>query len=730
MKTLFNFIKKYWYFAIIILLFTFVQTNSELMLPEFMSDVVDTGIQYQGVESTALEAISEDSYNTMLLFMDEQEQSLMNDNYILIDTNDSNYVDQYPLNETEPIYVLNTDDESIVSQIASISIKPLIYTEAITNEELAATLNLDSEQIKAMLLNPEAKASFIATVDQELANFSDDNIASMAKVMVNSEYITLGIDTNTRQMNYIYQMALLMLAFSVIASASSILRAFLASITATRVAYDIRNTVFRKIESFSSYEFSKFSTASLITRTTNDIQQIQMVTYMFFRMMLYAPVMGITAFLKVVQYKSMLWIIGIILLVITLVIVITMTVAMPKFKIIQKLVDKLNLVMRERLSNNLVVRAFNTEDFEADKFDKANKNVTKVNIFVNRLSATLMPIMMFIMNVSMVAIIWFAATQIDIGALEIGDMIAFLQYVMELLFSFMMLSMIFVMIPRAIISANRIQEILDTEVSIVNAKETLTLPEENGEIIFDHVSFKYPNAQDYVLKDISFKTSPGQSIAIIGSTGSGKSTLINMIPRFFDATTGAITINGINIKDLDIKNLRDHIGYIPQSSTLFQGTIESNIKYSDENIDDQRMNYAIDIAQAREFISSKEDGVQEVVAQHAQNFSGGQKQRISIARALCKKANIYLFDDSLSALDFETASKLNTALNNMIRETKATILIVAQRISSIQNCDQIIVLDEGQIAGIGTHDHLIKNCKVYQEIAYSQLSKGEIENGR
>ena len=726
MKNLLKYLKPFLLPILLLIVVTYGQVQAELALPGYMSDIVDTGIQYQGVEDNALIAISESTFNKLQLFINEDDLDIIKDNYLLIESNDQEYIDQYPILSEQDVYVLNTINKDTIDEISSAMTKPLVYVSSLSNEKMLEGMNMTEDQIIMMIQNDQARENYITQIDSMLSSFSEDNLSSMSKVLVNQEYINIGIDTDARQSNYIYQVGLTMLLIAFGSAVFAILRTLISSIVATKLARNLRKQIFEKIESFSNYEFSKFSTASLITRTTNDIQQVQQVTTMLLRMALYAPLMGVLAVLKVANYGSMLWIIGLIVLIILLFMIVMMVVAVPKFKMIQTLVDNLNRVMRERLSNNLVVRAFNTQLLEENNFDKVNIDTKKLNIFVNRIQALMMPFLMFIMNASTVLIIWVGANQIDAGVLEIGELMAFIQYVMQVLFSFMFLAVIFIMVPRLIISINRISEVLNTEVSIKDSDNTLEIPKDNQVLEFKNVSFRYPNANENVLTDISFTASPGESIAIVGSTGSGKSTLLNLIPRFFEASEGSITISNINIKDVKMSDLRDHIGYIPQKSNLFKGTIESNLKYANEDISIEEMNKAIDTAQAREFIDSKELGINELVSQGGSNFSGGQKQRLSIARALCKDAPIYIFDDSLSALDFKTATKLSNELNKLIIEKNATVFTVAQRVSSIMNSDKIIVLEEGKIVGIGKHDELMESCKVYQEIAFSQLSKGEL----
>jgi ATP-binding cassette subfamily B protein len=726
MKNLMKYLKPFLLPILLLVAVTYGQVQAELALPGYMSDIVDTGIQYQGVEDNALIAISDTTYNNLQLFLDKDDKALINENYLQINMGDQEYLEQYPLLENQNVFVLDTINKDKIDEISTAMTMPLVYVSSLSNEQMLAGMNMTEEQVVMLIQNTEARVQYTNKIDEMLSTFSEDNLSSMSKVLVNQEYINLGIDTNARQSNYIYQIGLIMLLIAIGSAVFAILRTLISSIVATKLAQNLRKQIFEKIESFSNYEFTKFSTASLITRTTNDIQQVQQVTTMLLRMALYAPLMGVLAVLKVANYGSMLWIIGLIILIILIFMIVMMVVAVPKFKKIQKLVDSLNRVMRERLSNNLVVRAFNTQLFEENNFDKVNIDTKKLNIFVNRIQALMMPFMMFIMNASTVLIIWVGANQIDAGVLEIGELMAFIQYVMQVLFSFMFLTVIFMMIPRLIISINRIAEVLNTDISILDKENTQEIPEGNKVIEFKNVSFRYPNAKENVLTDISFTANPGESIAIVGSTGSGKSTLLNLIPRFFDASEGSVSISKIDVKDVKMADLRDNIGYIPQKANLFKGTIESNLRYANENISINDLNKAIDIAKAREFIDSKELGIQELVSQCGSNFSGGQKQRLSIARALCKDAAIYLFDDSLSALDFKTATKLTNELNKLVNEKKATVFTVAQRVSSIMTSDKIIVLEEGKIVGIGKHEELLKDCKVYQEIASSQLSKGEL----
>ena len=519
-----------------------------------------------------------------------------------------------------------------------------------------------------------------------------------------------------------------MLGIALVGTVCAVACGFLASRVGAGVARLLRGDVFKKVESFSNEEFNKFSTASLITRTTNDITQVQMVVIMFIRIVCFAPMMGIGALIKAFQNTpSMTWIIGLVLVVIFLLIGITFVIVMPKFKIVQSLIDKLNLTMRENLSGMLVIRAFGNEEHSEKRFEKANSDLTKVNLFVNRTMASMMPIMMFIFNVVSLLIVYYGAKQIDLGNIAIGQMMAFMQYAMQIIMSFLMIAMIAIMLPRASVAADRVYEVLSMEPKIIDPQEPKSFDDsKRGLVEFKNVTFKYPGAHEAVLENISFTAKPGQTTAFIGSTGSGKSTLINLIPRFYEVSEGKIEVDGVDIRDVKQHDLREKIGLVPQKGLLFSGTIRSNLTYGAPEATDEQLEEVIKIAQAKEFIDHKEERLDSEISQGGTNVSGGQKQRLAIARAIAKNPEIFIFDDSFSALDFKTDAKLRRELNEMIKKTKNTVLIVGQRIASIMSADQIIVLDEGKIVGKGKHSELMENCKVYQEIAYSQLSKEEL----
>lgn len=720
-----KYLKPFWKSVIAVIFLIFAQVQLELALPDYMSNIVTNGIQYNGITSPVPEVLSTSTYEHMEYFMSDEDITTFENSYKLIEKGNSSYTTKYPLNETEDIYILNTDKDGSLKAIVE---KPLFITQLLNDPNLLQKMNITNadDLYSAISNNPQMKDSILSKVDVSLSGYTSENIEAASIMALKSEYATLGVSISSLQNAYIMREGFIMLLISLAGSLCAMVASYLSSRAATGACKNMRDDVFKKVESFSSDEFSRFSTASLITRTTNDIQQIQNVINMILRIVLFAPMMGITSLLKVLRYPSMASILGWIVLIILVLLLTTFALGMPKFKIIQKLVDKLNLVTREQLSGMLIIRAFNNEKVEEKRFDEVNTDITKVNVFVNRLMGIISPTMAFLMSSVSILIIWVGANEIDAGIMQIGDIMAFLQYAMHVLMSFMIVAMIFIMLPRASVSAGRVFEVLNTEVSIKDPENPVSLPKENATIHFDHVSFKYPKAEEYVLEDIDFSVDPGQTVAFIGSTGSGKSTLINLIPRFFDVTDGAIRIGNIDIRDVKQHDLRNRIGYIPQKATLFSGTIESNLRYADENATDSTIENALEVSQAKEFVSKMPSGIEEPISQGGTNVSGGQKQRLSIARALVKNADIYIFDDTFSALDYHTDALLREALNKMVKEKHSTVFIVAQRISSIMHADKIIVLDQGKIVGNGTHAELMKNCPVYQEIAYSQLSRKEL----
>ena len=712
MKLLFKYLKKYIFLIVVVVLFTFVQVQSELKLPDYMSDIVTNGIQYNGISENVPRAISEKEMNKLSLFVDD-----LDDIYTLANKDREYKVANQVVSFKENVYILNEDyDGSLDNELS----------KGMTYVFLAEKAGVDDDTFKMLKDNPSMKKQYLEKFDEYVSGLQD-NTASVSKFYIQSVYEDIGLNVETVQSNYILHEGLLMLGVALVSICAQLSSTYLATKIATNVAYRMRRDVYNKVESFASAEFSKFSTSSLITRTTNDITQIQQLTQMCLRMMLMAPLMGITSIFKVMRYPDMLWILLVAIGVIAFCMILLLIFSLPRFKKMQTLIDKLNNVMRELLDGLLVIRAFNTERDEEKRFDVSNRELYDNDWHVNRTLISIMPIMMLTMNLLTIGILWYGAKLIDIDVMSVGDMMAFIQYAMHVVMSFMILAMVWTMVPRALVSLGRVNEVLSTENTIMDKDDTVDVPSE-GVLAFNDVSFKYPNAEENVLEHISFKALPGETVAFIGSTGSGKSTIVKLIPRLFDVSEGSITYGDHDIRDYRQKDLRDHIGYVTQKAILFKGTIKSNIEFGEE-IDEAALNSAIDIAQAREIISEKELGIDEPITQGGTNVSGGQKQRISIARALAKRdANIFIFDDSFSALDYKTDKKLRDELAKMIEKKKSTVLIVAQRISTIKNADKIIVLDEGKIVGMGKHSELMKDCDVYKEIAYSQLSKEELED--
>ena len=723
--------------AIILL---FVQAMCDLSLPDYMSDIVNKGIQQGGIENAVPEAIRVSEMNKITIFMNDKDKDKVLSDYTLINKSSSDYdkyVKDYPVLEKEDIYVLNNISESEIDKLNPIMGKGFLAVTGVDKMKASAKNGVidfngkkipDSMDLFAMFSKMSADQRIEVTEDmnKKFTAMGDSMIVQAAAASVKTEYTALGMKIDNIQSHYIIKAGLFMLLIALFSAVCTVAVGFLASRTAAGVARNLRKDVFTRVENFSNTEFDKFSTASLITRTTNDITQIQTVIVIAIRMIIYAPIIGIGGVIKAINRSaSMSWIIALAVVVLLGLIGTVFVVAVPKFKKIQKLIDRLNLVTRENLSGMMVIRAFNTQKFEEERFDKANKDLTSTNLFVNRVMVVMFPAMMLIMNGITVLIVWVGAHQIADSSMQVGDMMAFMQYAIQILFAFIMMSFMFILIPRASVSAQRIAEVLDTKPTILDPKEPKNFEKKvMGEIEFKNVSFRYPGAEEDVLKDISFKASAGKTTAFIGSTGSGKTTLINLIPRFYDITGGEIFIDRVDIREVTQHELREQIGYVPQKGSLFQGTIESNLKYADENATEDEIKKAAEIAQAMEFINEKPEGFESEISQGGTNVSGGQKQRLSIARALVKKPPIYIFDDSFSALDFKTDAALRKALKEQL--TSSTLLIVAQRISTIRHAEQIVVLDEGRIVGIGTHEELMENCETYQEIALSQLSKEEL----
>ena len=734
-----HYFKKFWAPILLCVGLLFMQSQSELALPDYMSDIVSVGIQAGGFDSAVSDVLSEETFNHLLVLLNEDDQIILEDSYKLVASKDvdQELLDKFSKAKGKTLYELKELDDEEMDQLEDILIKPMLLITSIDSmdpnskeyQEQFGSLPAGMSPYDAIGMMPQdQKDKIFEKIDQQMETMGESTLKIAAGNGVKAEYEKLGCDVDQVQNSYILQTGIKMLGIALIGTACAIGCGFLASKVGSGVSRLLRSDVFKKVESFSNEEFNKFSTASLITRTTNDITQVQMVVIMFIRIVCFAPMMGIGALIKAFSNTpSMTWIIGLVLIIIFMVIIVTFIIVMPKFKIVQSLIDKLNLTMRENLSGMLVIRAFGNEEHSEQRFDKANSDLTKVNLFVNRTMVSMMPIMMFIFNIVSLLIVYYGAKQIDLGNIAIGQMMAFMQYAMQIIMSFLMIAMIAIMLPRASVAANRIYEVLSMEVKISDPKNPESFDEnKKGLVEFKNVTFKYPGANEAVLENISFTAKPGETTAFIGSTGSGKSTLINLIPRFYEVTDGKIEVDGVDIRNVNQHDLRDKIGLVPQKGLLFSGTIRSNLTYGAPDASDEELEEVIKIAQAKEFIDQKEKRLDDPISQGGTNVSGGQKQRLAIARAIAKKPEIFIFDDSFSALDFKTDAKLRNELNKMIEKTRSTVLIVGQRIASIMSANQIIVLDEGKIVGKGAHDELMKNCKVYQEIAYSQLSKEEL----
>lgn len=734
MSKLLKFLKPFTFMIMLIIGLLFTQAICELALPDYMSNIVNKGIQQGGIEENVPKIIRKSEFDKILLFIDDtKEESIINSYQLLSKDNLSekeykDYIKEYPLLETEALYKIKVDDTKDIDTIMG---KAML---AVYGIESGTVSGLDEMQIPAgvdpfVLISHMPKEQLdiiLGEMDKKLSAMPESMVSQSASVYIKAEYGVIGIDTSNIQKNYIITAGLKMVGIAFLAMITTVVVGFLASRVASGFGRNIRLGLFKKVESFSNVEFEKFGSASLITRTTNDIQQVQQMMIMLLRVVFFAPILGIGGFLKVIQTDmSMGWIIGLAISAIFVVIIGLFIFAVPRFKMVQKLIDKLNLVVRESLTGIFVIRAFNTEKHEESKFAQANRNLTKTHLFIGRTMSIMFPLMMLIMNAITILIVWVGAHQVDNGAIQVGDMMAFIQYTMQIIMSFLMISMTSFMLPRASVAASRIGEVLKVNPVIVDPEMPKNLGKKvKGTVKFDNVSFKYPDADGHVIKNISFVAEPGQTTAFIGSTGSGKSTIVNLIPRFYDVTEGSIQIDGIDIREVTQNDLRDKIGYVPQKGILFSGTIESNLKYGKEKATKNDLVEAATIAQAIDFIEAKAEKFDTDIAQGGTNVSGGQKQRLSIARALVKKPQIYIFDDTFSALDYKTDAALRKALNDKTKES--TVLIVAQRISTIMNADQIIVLEKGEIVGKGTHKQLMKSCKVYQEIALSQLSKEEL----
>jgi ATP-binding cassette subfamily B protein len=740
MTKILKYLKPFTLWIVVAIVLLYGQAMADLALPDYMSNIVNVGIQQGGNENALPEVLRQADLEKMELFVTAENKALIEASYQFIEPGTSEYKElseMYPNHNNEGVYRLKSLTEEETAGLELEVSKALLAVTGI-QQAIASADDSDFEingqtipagtDIFAMLerMPAEQRLQMMEASNEQFAALGDAMILQAGANATITLYEEMGLDIDQVRQNYILMTGLIMLGITLLGAIASISVGFIASKVAAGLGRDLRRRIFDKVSRFSNAEFDQFSTASLITRSTNDIMQVQNLMVVMIRMVFYAPILGIGGVIKAMNSNSsMSWIIALAVGILILMIAVIFSIAMPKFKIVQKQVDRVNLVMREALTGMMVIRAFNTQAFEEDRFDQANRDLTATNLFVNRVMVFLMPVMMFVMNAVMILIVWVGAKEIANANMQVGDMMAFMQYAMQIIMAFLMMSMMFIMIPRASVAAGRIAEVLDVEAEIVDPTDpkTFTAPV-SGRLEFKDVSFKYPGAEENMLKKLSFTANPGETTAIIGSTGSGKTTLVNLIPRLYDVTEGQVLVDGIDIREVTQHDLRTHIGYIPQKASLFSGDIESNLLFAKEDATIAEMEEAISIAQATEFVEENKDGMATQISQGGSNVSGGQKQRLSIARALVKRPEIYIFDDSFSALDFQTDRALRLALKDKTGES--TLLIVAQRISTIKNANQIIVLDDGRMVGMGTHDELMKSCETYQEIAYSQLSKEEL----
>jgi ATP-binding cassette subfamily B protein len=733
--------------VIAVILLLFVMANADLALPDYLSQIVNVGIQQNGIDSVIPQYIRKSQLDNMALFFDEHESAMVYDAYRLVDETSSDYdelVETVPALASEPVYVLEDLTEQELEPLEPVMSRGLLILYGIQqimeNPERASEmlgdlpdLPFDPDQVpegmdifSLLRMAPDRLEMIRQGISEQFQSMPDTMVTQLTTEAIREEYQSMGIDLEKIQTNYILRTGGGMVLLALLSAITNVGVGFLSARTSAGVARDMRQDVFTKVESFSSQEFNNFSTASLITRATNDVTQIQRVVFMVMRLLFYAPIIGIGGVIRAVDKSpNMWWIIALAVAVLILLIVIVFFISVPKFTIIQKLIDRLNLVTRENLSGMMVIRAFNKQDFEEQRFDKANRDLADVTLFINRIMAIIMPAMMLVMNGLSILIIWVGAHQIADSTLQVGDMMAFLQYSSQIMFAFLMFSMLFIFLPRASVSGERIVEVLETENVIKDPEDPKPLPNPFlGKVEFKDVYFRYPDAEEDMLQGISFTAQPGQVTAIIGSTGCGKSTLVNLVPRFFDVSKGALLVDDIDVRDVLLHDLREKIGYVPQKSILFSGTIESNLRLADEDAIEEILHESIEIAQASDFVFENPEGLEAPISQGGANVSGGQKQRLSIARALVKKPPIFIFDDTFSALDFKTDTALRKALKEKTGDS--TVLLVTQRVATVMSADQIIVLDDGKIVGKGTHRDLMKTCQTYQEIATSQLSKEEL----
>ena len=738
MRKLIKYLKPFIWSIAAISVLLFGQAMSDLSLPSYMAQIVNVGIQQNGIENAVPQVIRETEFGRISLFMTGAERQQVTANYLRLDRQAldpkqyNSYVRKYPQLASTPLYILNSSDKTLISQLNDIFGKYIPVVSMI--EKGGTTAGGAIFQIPPGVdpftfigqTNDQQLATIQGAISQQLNVVPENLLRQYSFRYISAEYKAIGVNVSSLQTAYMIRIGMLMLLLTIASAGASIAVGYLSARIAAGVGRNLRKQLFVRVESFSNTEFDKFSTASLITRSTNDITQIQMLMVMLFRFVFYAPLMGIGGIIKVIgEDSSMLWIIGAAVALMMTMIIIAFSFTMPKFTLVQTLMDRLNLVTREILSGLMVIRAFNTQQHEEQKFDEANLKLTKTNLFVNRVMVFMMPAMMFVLNGVMLLIIWIGSHQVDAGTMLVGDMMAFMQYAMQIIFAFLMLSFMFMMVPRASVSAVRISEVLETEPVIKDPAQAKQFVEgTKGMVEFRNVCFRYPGADDYVLEDISFIAGPGLTTAFIGSTGSGKSTLVNLIPRFYDATEGKVLVDGIDVRDVMQHDLRQKISYVSQKAVLFSGSVKSNIKYANEEASDEEVKKFAETAQALDFITSNDRGFDMRVSQGGANLSGGQRQRLAIARALARRPEIYIFDDSLSALDFKTDAALRQALRK--ETSSATVLIVTQRISTVMGVDQIVVLDDGRVAGIGTHKELMETCKVYSELANSQLSREEL----